>query len=119
MATLTAIELGADTCALARTSVHRDAVSVSAAEKLDPAAFPGGDSFALALKQLRRSLRLPRRCRVVLWGLPDGASRKDDRVKPLLIPLERAGFRVERVVSPCNALAALARLKGSKRENAT
>jgi hypothetical protein len=120
MSNLTAVELGADICALARTSVRSNgAVHVSDAETLDPAAFPGGGTFTLALRQSRRKLKLPRRCRVVLWGMPDGASRKDVAVKPLLQPLEGAGFRVERVVSPANALAALARLKTSRGENAT
>src|SRR5258708_4599214 len=116
MASLTAVEVGADTCAFARTSVRRGEVPLSAAEILDPAAFPGIDAFTVAVRQTRRALRLPRRCRAVIWGLPDGANRKDAAVKPLLEPLTRAGFKVERVVSPCNALAALARLKTSRGE---
>ena len=40
MASLTAIELGADTCALARTAVRRGEVRVFAAEALDPARVP-------------------------------------------------------------------------------
>ena len=116
---ITAVELGADTCALARTSVRRGAVRVTAVEALDPAAFPGKDSFTVALRQTRRALRLPRRCRAVIWGLPDGASRKDPTVKPLIAPLVGAGFKIERVVSPCNALAALARLKTARGEGAT
>ena len=119
MATTTAIELGADTCAFARTSVRSGEVHVSAAEILDPAAFPGAEAFTVAVRQARRTLRLPRRCRVVLWGLPDGANRKDPTVQPMLEPLTAAGFRVERVVSPCNALAALARLKTSRGEGST
>jgi hypothetical protein len=116
---LTAVELGSDICALARASVHADGVHVHAAETLDPAAFPGGGTFAGALRASRKKLKLPRRCRVVLWGFPEGASRRDPSVKPRLAPLEGAGFHVERVVSPCNALAALARLKTSRGENAT
>ena len=65
MASLTAIELGADTCAFARTTVRRGEVHLSAAEILDPAAFPGADAFTVGVRQIRRSLRLPRRCRVV------------------------------------------------------
>jgi len=119
MATLTAVELGPDTCALARTSVRRGEIHVSAVETLDPGSFPGISALTTAIRQCRRALKLPRRCRVVLWGLPEGANRKDAAVKPLLAPLSDAGFRVERVVSPCNALAALARLKASRREGAT
>ena len=119
MAVLTAVELGADICALARAAVHADGVHVYAAETLDPAAFPGGGTFTVALRSSRKQLKLPRRCRVVLWGIPEGASRRDPSVKPRLAPIEGAGFHVERVVSPCNALAALARLKTSRGENAT
>src|SRR5260221_7178814 len=117
MINLTAVELGADTCTFARTSARRGGeVRLSAAEILDPAAFPGRDAFTLAVRKTRRALGLPRRCRVVLWGLPDGANRKDAAVKPLIEPLTAAGFRVERVVTPCNALAALASRRAARGE---
>ena len=116
---ITAVELGPDSCALARTSVRRGEVHLSAAEILDPAAFPGVDSFTLALRQTRRALGLPRRCRAVIWGLPEGANRKDAGVIPLIQPLTDAGFKIDRVVSPCNALAALARLKRPLGEGST
>jgi hypothetical protein len=119
MASLTAVELGADTCAFARTSVRGGDVHLHAAEVLEPAAFPGIEAFTTAVRRTRRSMRLPRRCRAIVWGLPDGANRKDAAVKPLLEPLTSAGFRVERVVSPCNALAALARLKSSRLDGST
>lgn len=119
MSAITAVELGADTCALARASVQRGDLRVSAAEVLDPAQFPGSDGFTLALRQTRRALRLPKRCRVVVWGLREGASRRDAAVVPILRPLLDAGFKVERVVSPCNALAALARLKTVRGDGAT
>ena len=99
--------------------MRRGEVRLAAAEILDPAAFPGIEAFTMAVRQTRRSLRLPRRCRVVVWGLPDGANRRDAAVKPLIEPLTAAGFKVERVVSPCNALAALARLKTSRGEGST
>ncbi len=114
MRSLTAVEIGADTCALASTSVRGQELRVAAAETLDPAAFPGIEAFTLALRQARRTLKLPRRCRAVVWGLPDGASRRDAGVAPLIEPLTRAGFSVARVVTPCNALGALARLRVSR-----
>lgn len=120
MRSITAVELGADICALARTSVRGSEIRLTAAEILDPAAFPGIDAFTLAVRQTRTSLRLPRKCRVVVWGLPDGASRRDAVVKPLIAPLTAAGFRIDRVVSPCNALAALARrMKTSRGQGST
>ena len=69
---------------------------LAAAEILDPAAFPGIEAFTMAVRQTRRGMRLPRRCRVVVWGLPDGANRRDAAVQPLIEPLTAAGFRVER-----------------------
>src|SRR5437660_1404136 len=119
MARMTAVELGADMCALARANARHGEIELLAAETLDPAAFPGIDAFTGAVRRTRKSLKLPRRCRAVVWGLPDGAKRKDPAVKPLIAPLLGAGFRVERVISPCNALAALARLKMSRGDNAT
>src|SRR5258705_10293839 len=119
MASITAIELGPDTCAFARTSGRRSEIRLLASEILDPAAFPGADAFTVAVRRTRRAFHLPRRCRVVVWGLPDGANLKDAAVKPLLKPLTDAGFKVERVVTPCNALAALARLKTSRGDGST
>jgi hypothetical protein len=116
---ITAIELGADTCAFVRASVRGSEMRVTGVEILDPASFAGIDSFTNAIKQVRRTLRLPRRARAVVWGLPDGASRRDPEVRPLIEPLTGAGFRVESVVSPCNALAALARLRMPRPEAAT
>src|SRR3954469_13630504 len=119
MARLTAIEFGADTCAMARVAERRGQVELLDVEMIDPAAFPGGESFTVVLRQARRARRLPRRARVVMWGLPEGSHRKDPAVKPLLVRLESAGFRIERVVSPCNALAALARVRSPRGEGAT
>jgi hypothetical protein len=119
MASMTAVELGADTCALARTKVRRGEVELLAAETLDPAAFSSIDAFTSAVRQTRKALKLPRRCRAVVWGLPDGASRQDPAVKHLIAPLTGAGFSVHRVISPCNALAALARLKMPRGDGAT
>ena len=119
MALITAIELDGDTCAIARTTVRGREVTVSAAEVLNPTSFPGVDAFAAALRKARRTLHLPRRSRVVLWGLPDGATPRDPGAVSALAPLIAAGFKVERVVTPCNALGALSRLKSVRGEDAT
>lgn len=119
MATFTAMEYGAHICAAARASLRRGAVLVNAIEVLDPAAFPGSDAFSKGLRKTRKTLKLPRRLRVVVWGLPDGATRNDPAVVPMIAPLVNAGFRVERVVTPCNALAALARLRAPRFNAAT
>ena len=109
MPAVTAAELGPDTCVLVRASMRGAEVRVIDVDILDPAAFPGSDAFVASLRLARRKMKLPRRARVVLWGLPDGATLRDPAVRSLVAPLAAAGFRVQRVVSPCNALAALAR----------
>lgn len=114
MRSITAVEIGADTCALASTAVRGTEQYVNAADTLDPAAFPGIGGFAAALQQIRRSLKLPRRCRAVVWGLPDGATPSHPAAAALIEPLTKAGFRVTRVVTPCNALGALARLRAPR-----
>ena len=118
MASITAIELGADTCALAHTSERDGVVQLFAAETLDPSSFAGTESFTVAVSNARRAYKFPRRARVVLWGLPDGARRKDPAIQPLLAPLTNAGFKVSRVVTPSNALAALARVRAPRGDGA-
>src|SRR5262245_49224952 len=114
MRTITAVEIGADNCALALTSVSGGSVHLWAAETLDPGAFPGVDAFTQAVRQARRALKLPRKCRAVVWGLPDGARRRDPVVVPLIEPLRKACLKLARLVTPRNALAALARLRTSR-----
>lgn len=117
MPRLTAIEFSEDTCVLVRVVARGASVEVHGVEILDPAAFPG-NTFTRALRERRRTGKFPRRARVVLWGVPDGAGVRDPAVKARLTPLEDAGFHVERVVSPCNALAALARLRVPRQDGA-
>ncbi|HTM24261.1 MAG TPA: hypothetical protein VL225_03655 [Vicinamibacterales bacterium] len=117
--TLTAIELGTDICAIARTAVRRGQVKLFAADTLDPASFPGVEAFVAALRQARRRRHFPRRCHAIVWGLPDGARRNDPAVTPMLAPLVSAGFRVDRVVTPCNALAALGRVRTPRGDGGT
>jgi hypothetical protein len=114
MAHLTAIEFSDDSCVLVRVATRGTSVEVVAAHVVDPAAFPGGGTFAAALRQARKAGKFPRQARVVLWGMPDGAGPRDPAVSPRLEPLISAGFKIDRVVSPCNALAALARTKRPK-----
>jgi hypothetical protein len=116
---LTAIELSGDACVLVAVRIRRAAVDIERIEMLDPSAFPGEGALSAALAGTRRTRNLPRRARVVLWGVPDAASPRDPDVKERLAPLTDAGFQIDRVVSPQNALAALARLRIPKPESAT
>jgi len=92
MPAVTAVELGPDTCVLVRAALRGADVRVVDVEILDPAAFPGSDAFVASLQQSRRKMNLPRRARVVLWGLPDGATPRDPAVRSLVAPLAAASF---------------------------
>jgi hypothetical protein len=118
MASLTAIEFSSDTCVIVRTSVRGTTVDVRGVQVIDPAAYPGGGTLAATLRQARRAGHFARRARVVLWGMPEGAGPRDPAVHPRLEPLISAGFRIDRVVSACNALAALARSRVPRAEGA-
>lgn len=111
MGALTAIEFGGDTCTLVRARAVRAGVHVDAVERLDPAAFPGADAFNSTLRQSRRTRKFPRRAFVVLWGMPPGAAARDAPMRALLTPLTTAGFRVDRIVRPADALLALSKLR--------
>ena len=110
MASITAVELGADICA---------SRAYFRARRRDPRARPPKCSIPRRFRASRRSRspcgRPAARCSCrggaapSCGACPTARIRKDAGVKPLLAPLTAAGFRVERVVSPCNALAALAR----------
>jgi hypothetical protein len=108
MARLTSIELADETGTLIGATVHRGRVTVDAFERFDRRAIAGTTGFARALQQARGMLDLPRRTRVVLW---DGRAAVHPASSVATQPLTAAGFEIERIVSPCDALAALARTR--------
>ena len=108
MARLTSIELADDAGTLIGASVRGSRVIIDAVERFDRLALARTSGFARALQQARGMLDLPRRARVVLW---DSGSTARDASSPAVQPLTDAGFEIERIVSPCDALAALARTR--------
>jgi hypothetical protein len=113
----TGIEVGADwSCVLVHTRSGREPVQVSAVyglepdEGADPRAWPGEH-----LRDVRRRVGFPRRARVVAWGLPQSPSATDGASQVWLAPLHEAGFLINDVMSPPEALAALARLRPALR----
>ena len=109
MRTVTGVELGPDSCVVARVRPLGDRVELSAVRGLKAEDWNGQQPLAQNLAEARRTARLPRTARVVAWGLHESASAADPLTRTLVAPLREAGFEVETVVSPAQALALLAR----------
>jgi hypothetical protein len=105
MRSVTGLELGADTCVLVRVHPGHEPPRVSAVDTLPPA----GADFDNELRVARRTRHFPKHLRAVVWGLHQSASATDAATRALLGPFRRAGFVIDDVLSPPNALAALAR----------
>lgn len=109
---ITAIELGPDSCVFVRARPRAGAVEISAFHQIGRSAWPAHDNaVTAALRQVRRTRQLPRRARVVAWALSEPAKEGDALVRALVRPIAAAGFRVERVLTPPQALAELARTR--------
>lgn len=105
----TGIELGPDSCVIVAARQGRGAIDVSAVHIVDPVDWPSHDvAITAALKAARRARRLPRRAAVVLWGLPDDAASAEPTTRAAVRPIAAAGFKVDSILSPPQALAALA-----------
>lgn len=109
MSSSTGIELGPDSCVLAGVRARRRGPDIFAAHVVEPSAWPGQDvTLSALLRSVRRKKKLPRTARVVAWGLPDGSRADDPVTRAALRPLVAAGFRIDAVLSPPQALALLA-----------
>lgn len=120
MSNATGLELGPHSCVLAAARVGATGAEVSAVHVIEPAAFPAGHvALTQALRGVRWRKKFPRRARVVLWSLEQPASMEDAVVRTALRPLRAAGFRVDAVLTPTQALAALASTHGRPGDGAT
>lgn len=112
MPTITGIELGPDSCVLVRARPLDDAAEISALHLIERTEWPQHDlAQATTLGAIRRKKRFPRRAHVVAWGLPEAAAPSAPHVRLLLKPVIAAGFRIDKVLTPPEALAALARTR--------
>jgi hypothetical protein len=120
MRAVTGIELGGDSCVVARVRTEHETVRVSALHGLFEADWSSESTLGENLRQARRSKGFPRRAHVVAWGLHEGAALTDLATKAALAPIIDAGFSVVAVISPPEALAVLARQRprGAEREGA-
>jgi hypothetical protein len=109
MVTTTGIELGPDSCVLAGVRPARGALQVMALHVIEPFQWPDQNvTLTATLHEARTTKRFPRRARVIAWGLPEGATRDDPHARAMLGPLTAAGFHIEAVMTPPQALALLA-----------
>lgn len=108
----TGIELGPDSCVLVSARLGKGTIDISAARVLDANVWPSHDVTIIStLKQLRRSERLSRNAALIVWGLPDDSFNDEVSGPAAVRPITAAGFRVAKVYTPPQALAALARTR--------
>lgn len=112
MASTTGIELASDSCLLVGVRPGRGgAGEVLALHAIAGTEWPAYDAARVeVLSSVRRGKRLPRRAVVVAWGLPD-AGVDDASVPAAVQPIETAGFRIESVLTPPQALARVAAMR--------
>ena len=116
MGSASGIELGPASCVLVSARAGADGTEVSAVRVIETAEWPGsGPALAESLKTIRKDKRLPRRARVVVWGLAKPAPLSDPAVRTAIKAVVVAGFKVEAVLTPAEALAAVA--SGRRRSN--
>jgi len=110
MSSVTGVELGPDYCVLVKARRRDTAIEVTALRLFDPADWSDDPALqALRLNDARRELRLPRRATVVAWD--QAPSTSHDSVETTLTA---AGFTVETVLSPVDALALVAWSRSSR-----
>ena len=108
MPNTTGIEIGPNSCVLTAVRVGRRGAAIVALHVIAPADWPAQDlALAELLRSVRRRKKLPRAAHVVAWGLP-GVGAEDPRSRAVLEPLVAAGFRVDALSGPVQALARLA-----------
>jgi hypothetical protein len=115
---ITGIELGPNCCVLVRAAEHAPRATVAAARAFTPGEWTDDhDELVSLLRAARRSNRLSPRARVVAWGLHDAASAADLSHLPELGPLVAAGFEIETIVSPVQALAQVVTARQGKSDD--
>ena len=110
MASTTGIELGRESCVLVGVrSSGPVTADVMALHTIEPGAWPTMDvALVEMLRGVRRGKNFPRNARIVAWGLHDDPAGNTEIVRALQRPIVAAGFRVESVITPPQALALLA-----------
>lgn len=108
MAHSTGIEVGPASCVLVRA--RRGTAGVGGVRVVERPA--GGPALVAALRAARFAGQLPRRARVVSWGLSPSGAQDDPASESVSRLLADAGFRVEAMITPAEALVRLAASSG-------
>jgi hypothetical protein len=108
MASTTGIELGRESCVLVGVrSSGAGTADVMALHTIETGAWPTMEvALVEVLRGLRRRKGFPRNARIVAWGLHDDPA--GNAAVALQRPMAAAGFRIESVITPPQALALLA-----------
>lgn len=108
MSSVTGIELGPSSCVLVGVRPSGRGAGVSAVHTIPSDQSPTGAALASAVHAARGRFRFPRTAHVVAWGLETPSVPDAQQARFLLKPLVAAGFRVDAVLTPAEALAKLA-----------
>jgi hypothetical protein len=108
MGSLTGIELDGDSCVLVRVRPADDAVRLLALGGTMSSVWESAQPLVDNLRRARRS-GFPKHAAVVAWDVHESASATDPHTRAVIAPLAEAGFAVDTVVSPTDALCALAK----------
>jgi hypothetical protein len=101
---ITGVELGPDSCVLVRSGRDGSRTAVSSARTVVPGEL---GAFASALRQAREEDGLPAHARVVAWGVPGARPQADPADLPEIGALVSAGFSIDAIVPPAQAMARL------------
>jgi hypothetical protein len=111
MGSVTGIELGPDYCVLVKARMRAESIEVGEVRIFEPGQWPENlAARASLLARARRELGLPRRTWVVSWNFSQ-VNSFPAATPPAPQPrnlLRQAGFQIEAVLSPLQALALLA-----------
>ena len=108
MHTVTGVEIGVDRCVIARVRRASDRVQLSAVHGLAQGDWDPDTTLASNLRRLRRGRHYPRRARVVAWHVDGAGNGTEPTGHREVAPLVEAGFVLDAVLSPVEALLALA-----------
>jgi hypothetical protein len=100
MGSTTGIELGPDFCVLVAVRPRgAGAAEVLALHCIERSEWPLRDTGVTeAFRAARADKKFPRKARLVVWGLPEGAAPDDPAVAALLRPVRAAGFRTDAIL---------------------